>query len=60
MDTRYVGQASEFEQWGNSYAIQFKAVLDAMTQSLKIKEDGYNDMFVEWLKAIKDAKARAV
>ncbi len=30
-------RASEFEQWGNSYAIQLKEVLNAMTQSLRIK-----------------------
>ncbi len=50
------GRATEFEQWGNSYVIQLKAVLDTMAQSLRIKEEGYNNMFTEWMKATKDAK----
>ncbi len=28
-----------------------------MTQSLRINKESYNNMFAEWLKAVKDAKA---
>ncbi|MBL0686800.1 MAG: hypothetical protein JJV94_03120 [Sulfurospirillum sp.] len=50
------GQASVFEEWSNSYALHFKSVLDTMSQSLRIKEDGQTKMFAEKCQAIKDAK----
>ncbi len=50
------GSATVFEQCGNSYVLKLKAVLDTMTQSLRINEDGYTTMFAERLKATKDAK----
>ncbi len=36
------GQATTWEQWSNSLALQFKGVMDTMSQSLRIKEDGYS------------------
>ncbi len=41
------GHATSFEQWGNSYATQFKTVIDMMPQSLRIKQDACNNMFNE-------------
>lgn len=41
------GRATSFEQWGQSYVIQFKTVIDAMSQSLRIKEYAGTSMFSE-------------
>ncbi len=38
------GLASTWEQWGNSFTLQFKG---AMSHSLRIKEDSYIKMFAE-------------
>ncbi len=44
------GRVTFFEQWGNSCATQFKTVVDTMTQSLRIKEEAYSNMFNECVK----------
>ncbi len=41
---------------GNSFANQFKGVVDTMAHSLKIKEDSYIKMFAEKEKVVKDFK----
>ncbi len=33
------GQASSFEQWSNSFILQFKGAMNTMSHSLRIKED---------------------
>ncbi len=50
------GRVTDFEQWGNSFAIQFKSVMDMMSQSLRIKEDAYTKMFYGKYKSIQDAQ----
>ncbi len=50
------GRASEWEQWGNSFALQFKGVVDTMSQSLRIKEDSYINMFAEKERVLKESK----
>ncbi len=51
------GRATTWEQWGNSFANQFKGVVDAMAHSLRIKEDSYCKMFTEKEKVVKDSKS---
>ncbi len=41
---------------GNSFALQFKGNVDTMSHSLRIKEDSYNNMFVDKEKALAEAK----
>ncbi len=48
------GRATSFEQWGNSYATQFKTVIDMMTHALRNKEDAYSNMFNEWAKMVRE------
>ncbi len=50
------GHATTSEQWGNSFATQLIGVVDTMSQSLRIKEDSYNNMFTNKEKAISYAK----
>ncbi len=49
-------RATTWEQWGNSFANQFKGVVDNMDHSLKIKEDSYIKTFAEKGKVLKDSK----
>ncbi len=51
------GCATTWEQWGNSFANQFKGVVDTMAQSLRIKEDSYCKMFTEKEKVVKESKS---
>ncbi len=48
--------ATSFEQWDNSYARQFKTVIDMMTHALRIKEDAYSNMFNEQAKTVRETK----
>ncbi len=48
------GRASTWEQWGNSFALQFKGAMDTMSQSLRIKEDLYINMFAEKERVLRD------
>ncbi len=50
------GCATSLEQWGNSYVTQFKTIIDTMTQSLRIKEDTYGNMFSELAKMVRETK----
>ncbi len=49
-------RSTTWEQWVNSFANQFKGVVDGMTQSLRIKEDSSIKMFAEKEKIVKDSK----
>ncbi len=48
------GRTTNWEEWANSFASQFKCVVDTMTQSLRIKEDWYIKMFGEKEKVTKN------
>ncbi len=50
------GRASTWEQWGNSFMFQFKGATDTMSQSLRIKEDLYINMFAEKERILKESK----
>ncbi len=50
------GQATTWEQWSNSHALQFKGAMDTMSQSLRIKEDTYSKMFGDKEKALKESR----
>ncbi len=41
------GRASTWEQWGNSFTLQFKVAMDTMSHLLRIKEHSYIKMFAE-------------
>ncbi len=41
------GRASTWEQWVNSFTLQFKGTMDTMSHSLRIKEDSYIKMFAK-------------
>ncbi len=47
------GRATTWEQWGNSFANQFKEVVDPMAHSLRIKEDSDCKTFAEKEKVVK-------
>ncbi len=44
-------------EWGNLFALQFKSWLDTMSQPLRIKEDSYDQMFIDKCTSIKEAKS---
>ncbi len=50
------GRASIWEQWGNSFTLQFKVAMDTMSHSLRIKEDSYIKMFVEKESIVRESK----
>ncbi len=50
------GRATTWEQWCHLFDLQFKGVVDTMSHSLRIKEDSYNNMFVNKEKALAEAK----
>ncbi len=50
------GRATKWEQWGKSFALKFKGVVDTMSHSLRIKEDSYYNMFKDKEKAVLEAK----
>ncbi len=50
-----VGPATAWEQWGTSFVTQFKGVVDSISNSLRIKEDSYNNMFIDKEKALEKA-----
>ncbi len=50
------GRASTWEQWDNSFTIQFKGAMDTMSHSLRIKEDSYIKMFVEKERIARESK----
>ncbi len=52
------GHATTWEQWAVHNTNKFKGVVDAMTQSLRIKEDYYSKMFAEKEKVVKGALER--
>ncbi len=49
------GRASTWEQWGNSFTLQFKGAMDTMSHSLRIKEDSYIKMFAEKEKFVRES-----
>ncbi len=49
-------RATDFEWWGNSYATQFKTVINMMTQSLRIKEESHSNMFHDKAKILTETK----
>ncbi len=49
------GLASNWEQWSNSLDRQFSGVMDTMSQSLRIKEEAYSNMFKDKEKVLKDS-----
>ncbi len=50
------GRVTTWEQWSNSLALQFKGAMDTMSQSLRIREDAYANMFEGKEKALKESK----
>ncbi len=38
------GWSSTWEQWGNSFTLQFKGAMDTMSHSLRIKEDSIDNV----------------
>ncbi len=51
------GRASTWEQWGNSFTLQFKGAMDTMSHSLIIKEDSYIKMFAEKERIVRESQA---
>ncbi len=49
------GRASSCEQWGNSFALQFKRAIDTMSHLLRIKEDSYVNMFADKERVLKES-----
>ncbi len=49
-------RSSIWEQWGNSFTLQFKGTMDTMSYSLRIKEDSYIKMFVEKERIVRESK----
>ncbi len=50
------GRATTCEQWGDLFALLFKGVVKTIFHLLRIKEDFYNNMFVDNEKALVEAK----
>ncbi len=50
------GRASTWEQWDNSFTIQFKGAMDTISHSLRIKEDSYIKMFAEKERIARESK----
>ncbi len=50
------GHATTWEPWCNLFALQFEEVVETMSHLLRIKEDSYNNMFLDKEKAVTEAK----
>ncbi len=50
-------RASTWEQWGNSFTLQFKGAMDTMSHSFRIKEDSYIKMFAEKQRIARESQA---
>ncbi len=54
------GRATTWEECSNSFANQFKGVVDTMAHLLRIKEVSYIKMFAEKEKVVKDSKGATI